>query len=374
MSLPEAIEGTRETLLNSVKIRLRSDVPLAFCLSGGVDSAGLVSIATKNFNAKIKTFSIIDSDERYNEKNNIMETVRDVNCDYSLLDIPKDDVLTKLHDLIEYHDAPIATITYYIQSLITASVHEDGYRVAFSGTSADELFTGYYDHFLLHLNEVRLDETYQENLHFWRKNIEGHIRNPVLKNPNLYVNDPNARDHIFDASKELQEYLLPSFEEVFVEESFCDNLLRNRTSNELLHEVIPVILHEEDLNSMYYSVENRSPYLDSNLQKFAYSIPPRHLIREGYGKFILREALKGILNDKVRLDRQKKGFNASINSLVNLKDQEIRSFLLDPKSQIFEIIDREKVEKLLDMFPIPNHFSKFIFNFINARIFLEKFS
>ena len=374
MSLPEAIEGTRETLLNSVKIRLRSDVPLAFCLSGGVDSAGLVSIATKIFNAKIKTFSIIDSDERYNEKNNIMETVRDVNCAYRLLDIPKDNVLTKLHDLIEYHDAPIATITYYIQSLITASVHEDGYRVAFSGTSADELFTGYYDHFLLHLNEVRLDETYEENLHFWRKNIEGHIRNPVLKNPNLYVNDPNARDHIFDASKELQEYLLPSFEEAFVEESFCDNLLRNRTSNELLHEVIPVILHEEDLNSMYYSVENRSPYLDSNLQKFAYSIPPRHLIREGYGKFILREALNGILNDRVRLDRQKKGFNASINSLVNLKDLETRSFLLEPKAQIFEIIDRKKVEKLLDMFPIPNHFSKFIFNFINARIFLEKFS
>ena len=67
MSLVDAVDGTREALLNSVKIRLRADVPLAFCLSGGVDSAAIASIAAKEFDAKITTFSIIDSDKRYNE-------------------------------------------------------------------------------------------------------------------------------------------------------------------------------------------------------------------------------------------------------------------------------------------------------------------
>ena len=141
--------------------------------------------------------------------------------------------------------------------------------------------------------------------------------------------------------------------------------------NELFHEITPVILHEDDLNSMCYSVENRSPYLDTRLFQFACSIPPKHLIREGYGKYVLRESMKGILNEQVRLDRRKKGFNASINSMINLQDTEVRAYLLDPKAEIFEIIDRGKMDQLLDQYPIPNHLSKFIFNFINARMFLE---
>ena len=155
------------------------------------------------------------------------------------------------------------------------------------------------------------------------------------------------------------------------ESIYTDSLLRNRMLNELFHEATPVILHEDDLNSMCYSIENRSPYLDTQLSKLAWSIPPKHLINKGYGKYILREAMKGILNDQVRLDRRKKGFNASINSMIDLQNTEVQAYLLDPKAEIFEIIDRIKMEQLLKTFPIPNHFSKFIFNFINAKMFLE---
>ena len=60
MSLSDAVEGARHHLLESVRIRLRSDVPMAFCLSGGVDSAALVSIAAKEYNYDVSSFSIID--------------------------------------------------------------------------------------------------------------------------------------------------------------------------------------------------------------------------------------------------------------------------------------------------------------------------
>lgn len=371
MSLENAIDGTREHLLESVRIRLRSDAPLAFCLSGGVDSASLVSIAAKEFGCELETFSIIDQDERYNEKDNIMATVDDIGCNHHLLEIPKEDALARLGELIEYHDAPVATITYYVHSLISEAVHNAGFRVAFSGSSADELFTGYYDHFILHLNEVRNEIDYQKYLQDWRNHIEGFVRNPILKAPNLYHKNPTFRDHIFDASEELKDYLVVNFEEPFQEEHFCNSLLRNRMLNELFHEATPVILHEDDLNSMCYSIENRSPFLDSNLHKFAYSIPARHLIRNGYGKFVLRQALKGTLNEKVRLDRRKKGFNASINSMIDFQDPNTQAYLMDPNAEIFDYLDRNRIKQLFDLFPIPNHFSKFLFNFINARIFLE---
>ena len=371
MSLEDAIEGTKEALLNSIKIRLRADVPLAFCLSGGVDSAALASIAAKEYGAEVTTFSIIDSDERYNEEDNITATIRDIGCEYHLISTSQEDPLSRLAKLIEYHDAPIATISYFVHSMISEKISENGFKVSFSGTSADELFTGYYDHFLLHLNEMRNTDDYDSCLHDWSGNILPFIRNPDLQNPNLYHQRPNFRDHIFDASHQIEDFFLEPFAETYTEKKFSDNLLRNRMLNELFHEATPVVLHEDDLNSMFYSVENRSPYLDKNLQAFSYSIPNKHLIKNGYGKYILREAVNGYLNDQVRLDRRKKGFNASINSIIDLEDPSALDYILNPASELYEILDREKVRLLLSEKNQPNHFSKFIFNLLNARIFLE---
>jgi asparagine synthase (glutamine-hydrolysing) len=372
MSLEDAIEGTRERLIDSMRLRIRSDVPLAFCLSGGVDSAALVSIAAKTLGCDIETFSIIDQDERYNEQDNILATVRDVGCRHQLLTIPQEDVIERLRDLIDYHDAPVATITFYVHSLLSQAVHRSGYRVAFSGTSADELFTGYYDHFLLHLHSMKDDPDYARYLADWESNIAVFVRNPVLRNPRLYTDNPRFRDHVFDGREEIAQYLIDPAPATYTEESFVQEMLRNRMLNELFHEATPVILHEDDLNSMRWSVENRSPYLDTRLLEFANSIPSRHLIRDGYGKYVLREAVKGILNDTVRLDRRKKGFNASINSMVDFHDPKVRDYLLDPRARIFDLVDRGQIVKLFDLNPVPNHLSKFLFSFINSRIFLEQ--
>jgi len=371
MSIEDAVAGTRERMLESVRIRLRSDVPLAFCLSGGVDSSALVSIAAKVFNCRAATFSIIDSDERYNELDNIRATVADTGVDAHYLEIPQEEALPRLRKLIEYHDAPLATTTYYVHSMISEQVAKSGFRVVFSGTSADELFTGYYDHFLLHLSELEGTPYYGEALAAWKTHTLGFVRNPILRDPRLYSEDPGFRDHVYDNSSEFAGFLRQDAAEPFEEETYCASMLRNRMLNELFHEATPVILHEDDLNSMCYSIENRSPYLDSRLFSFASSIPPRHLIREGHGKYVLRQAMAGILNDQVRLDRRKKGFNASINSVIDLQNLEIRDYLLDPSSPLAAILDLGKVAPLFDLDPAPNHYSKFLFNFINARIFLE---
>ena len=149
ISLEQAIEGARHWLLESMRIRLRADVPLAFCLSGGVDSASLVSIAVNHFRQDVTTFSIIDADERYNEYPNIIATVNDTNCKNTLINLTDNDVLTKLTKLIRYHDAPVATITYFVHSMLSEAMNDQGYKISVSGTAADEIFSGYYDHFLL---------------------------------------------------------------------------------------------------------------------------------------------------------------------------------------------------------------------------------
>lgn len=370
MTVTQAIEGFRQGLLDSIKLRLRADVPLAFCLSGGIDSASIVSIAAKVYNYDVATFSIIDPDVRYNESENIQATIDDLGCKHTIIEITQGQLFNRLKTLVQYHDAPVYTISYYIHSFLSEAIAKNNYRVACSGTGADELVTGYYDHFNLYLYEMRHSPDYPKYLEEWRQHAGRFVRNPHLKNPELYFSQPKFRGHIYLENDIFANMLKVDFSEDFTETIYADSLLRSRMMNELFHEGTRIILHEDDLNSMLHSIENRSPYLDSNLFKIAYSIPNEYLIQDGYGKFILREAMKGILNEKVRTDRKKVGFNASFNSLVDLNNKKNRNYILED-SKIFELIEREKIEPLLSVNPMPNSYSKFLFYFLCAKIFLE---
>ena len=326
----------------------------------------------KEFNFKAKTFSIIDDDDRYNEIKNINYTLKDLQCDNVKVSLNKNLFLGQLKEQIKYHNAPIATISYHVHSLLAKSISDNGFKVAISGTAADEIYSGYYDHFLQHLQFCKdHNEDYELNLNHWKKHIEKNVRNPYFKKHDLYIKDPKFRDHIYDGRDELSEFLKNTNFIKFKEVNYHEDLFTNRRLNELFNEITPLILNAEDLNCMKYSVENRSPFLDTQLINFMFSVPNNFLIKNGYAKYILRETFNGYLNDKVRLDRVKKGFNASINSLVDFSDENILDQLLDKNSLIFEFINRDKIINLLKKELIPNHFSKFIFAFISSKLFLD---
>ncbi len=373
MSLDEAIEATRARLLHALELRMRADVPLAFCLSGGVDSGALVSIAAKSMGRHVVTFSIIDRDERYDESANINATVADLGCENVSIEIPKRGALDHMARLVDDHDAPVHTLSYYVHSFLSEAIAERGYKVVLSGNGADELFTGYYDHFNLHLYEMREHPEFARYRGEWETHVQGLVRNPHLQRGDLFFEQPDFRGHIWLNNEVFAALLKTDFREMFTEEPYCEPLLRKRMLNEMFHEIIPQALHEDDLNSMRVSLENRSPYLDTGLFELAYAIPPEHLIRNGYGKYVLREAVAGILNDPVRLDRRKVGFNAAFVSVVDTRCPETRARLLDD-SPVFDLVDRDGVAALLDMRPLPNSYSKFLFSFVNVKLFLERFA
>ena len=370
----DAIEVIKSKLIKSISYRMISDVPLAFCLSGGVDSGILASHASKTLKKKVSTFSIIDDDQRYNELDNIKLITKNLNCNSNLIHISKrkNSFLNRLKKLTDYHDGPIATLSYYIHSFLSEQISKKGYKISISGTGADEIFTGYYDHYLLHFESIKNSKFFSENLSYWKKYVLPNIRNPYLKDPYHYIKNKNNRDLVYEKHLNVSKYAIIKKREKFTEIKFCKELLRNRMSNEMFNEVVPVILKHDDLNSMYHSIENRSPYLDRELYEFALTIPPQYLISKGYQKKILRDSAKGTLIDEIRLSRQKKGFNASINSIVNLNDKDIIKFIFDKKSPINNYIDLKKFKNDLNLSNIPNHFSKLIFNIISTKLFLEK--
>ena len=82
--------------------------------------------------------------------------------------------------------------------------------------------------------------------------------------------------------------------------------------------------------------------------------------------------MEGILNNKVRLDRNKKGFNASIHSIIDFNDQQIMDEFFDEGNQIFDYLDYNQVKNLTKQQELPNHYGKFLFNFLNSQIFLTQ--
>ena len=139
----------------------------------------------------------------------------------------------------------------------------------------------------------------------------------------------------------------------------------------MFYESVPVILHEDDHNAMSLSMENRSPFLDRKLFEYSLQIPSNQLIGNGYGKNILRKALSGVVPNSILYQRRKIGFNATISEMINTKKRENRDFLLDD-SQIFDFVSKKHLSSLIKKDKFSNSESKFLFNFINTKIFLEK--
>ena len=171
----------------------------------------------------------------------------------------------------------------------------------------------------------------------------------------------------------LAGHLTQPFSEPFQEDHHTGDVLRNRMLNELFAEAVPVILHEDDLNAMAYSIENRSPYLDRELFEFSLKIPTRHLVRDGRAKAVLREAMRGIAPDRALDNRRKVGFNAPIESLLDRDDPAVRAELL-ADGPILDVVRRDSIEAMLDLDPLPNSRSKFLFNVICSKFFLEEFA
>jgi asparagine synthase (glutamine-hydrolysing) len=372
MDYPSAVEEARRRLVEAVRIRLRADVPMAFCMSGGIDSNSLIGIARRVFGFDVHGFTIVNTDVRYEEQDHVDAAVRDLGLRHTTVGITPEGFLDNIGAMVRYHDAPVYTISFYLHWLLMRAIHAHGYRISVSGTAADELFTGYYSHHNAYLQAVHGTPHFAPALEAWEAHVGPIVRNPYLRQPRLFIDDPDCRAHIYLNSEAFASYLKAPWHEPFCERRYADDLLRNRMMNECFHESVPVMLHEDDLNAMYFSIENRSPFLDRGLFEHCYRIPSRYLMRDGYQKAVLREAMAGLVPEMVLCNRRKVGINAPVFDFLDVHDPAVRGWLLDD-GPIFDHVHRHKIEAITRKDHLPNSESKFLFNFLNAKVFLEQF-
>lgn len=373
-SRDEILRNVKSIVIDSVGKRLESDVPIAVCLSGGVDSGLIASIAKKEFGVALHAYTLASNDPRYSEATNASLVGKYLNLDHSLVEIRSENFIYRLKEIIKYHEAPISTISYYVQNFLMEKIHTDGFKVSLMGSGADEIFTGYYDHHLLYLASINgIDpELFQTSLNNWKNKILPIVRNPVYKQFDLYIKQPEFREHIYEGSEIMKAMLIQPTHNFFVEKQLSLSLVRNRMLNELFYEVVPVILHEDDRNSMMYSIENRSPFLSTKILGSMLEVEDMHLINNGLSKSILREAFDGYLPSEILYSPKKIGFNSSILELCDFQSDEFREFIC--KDSIFwEIVDKNKITKFFNNLGQEDIYNKIAFNIISTKAFCDIF-
>lgn len=365
------VAQVRETLIESVSRRMRSDVPLAFCMSGGVDSNSIIGIAASHLGLDVHGFTILHDDVRYDERELVDLSSRELGLKNHKIMMKPENFVFNLQNMVAARFGPVSTLSYYTQNYLYKAISEYGYKVAISGTAADELFTGYYDHHLLYLASEFSDPMKRaQAVKNWEMFVKPITRNPLLQDPDMYLKAPGFRDHLYYKNKYYAEFLRDDWCEPFIETLYCGSLMRNRMMNELFHEAVPIILTEDDMNAMQYSVENRSPFLSRDLLNISMQIPDEALIQNGFAKTILREAMEGLVPEPILWERRKIGFNSSLFEVADIKSDNLREIILD-KTSFYDMVDRKSVEAFLSKDLILNSDSKFLFNLINAKMTVD---
>ncbi|HEY2120601.1 MAG TPA: asparagine synthase (glutamine-hydrolyzing) [Candidatus Acidoferrum sp.] len=308
ITVSAAIEEFHSRFADAVKIRLRSDVPVGVCLSGGLDSSAILSQAAALApETQLQTFSACFEDKAFDEREYIGAMVSTVGCiGHSIF--PKAAVFWKKVESVLYHqDEPTGSTGSYAQWCVMEDAHNHGVPVVLGGQGADEILCGYQKYryfYLLHLLRKGNPRLIRESFLSIKNGTKSYW---TLGSAARYF--PSVLSRQFSSTDRLCN---PTFHAEYARTVLGVGAAANipeRQKIDLTYSSIPALLHSEDRNSMAHSVESRLPFLDYKLAEFAVNCPTSLKLRDGWSKWILRQALKGVLPDKVRLRKTKLGFN-----------------------------------------------------------------
>lgn len=327
----QAIEEVRELLTDSVRLRLRSDVPLGAFLSGGIDSSLIVAIAQKQLKERVKTFAIGFSDSQFDETHYAQMVADQLGTEHLRFEVTAD-ALSILDRLVDQYDEPFsdssAVPTWYLCEQTRKKV-----TVALSGDGGDELFAGYDRYRALQWSEdVQhvMPVKYLLQSSWLQKIGEGKKRQSFRRRLKRFaeaINEPPARRYmrwmqIFGEVHRREMYREDFIEQlpdrdpfVFLEQAWNRSGGRDLISKASMTDLqtyLPCdLMTKVDIASMAHSLEARQPFLDYRLIEFAASLPIHLKYRWRRGKRLLKEAFGEWIPAQI-WNRPKMGFGVPL--------------------------------------------------------------
>ena len=305
----EATEEFHHRFKEAVRIRLRSDVPVGVCLSGGLDSSAILCQAKEIApEEQFQTFSACFEDRGIDERE-YMQAAASATGSVSHPIFPKGrEFWEEIQSLIFHHDEPLGAVSTFSQWSVMRGAKQQGIPVVLGGQGSDEALCGYqkYRYFYFwHLLQGRDPKLFREIILWLRNGTSTHGRFAAATR---YL--PTALRRKFSPAERLCNAEFQENTSFSGAKLGAAGSIAERQKIDLTYTSIPPLLRHEDRNSMAHSVETRHPFLDYRLVEFAVNCPADLKLRDGWSKWLLRNAMQGILPEKVRLRKTKLGFDA----------------------------------------------------------------
>lgn len=299
-----------ELLSDSVSLRLRSDVPVGVCLSGGLDSSAIVSLLATRFGIKgLNTFSAVYERGQHGDEYEYIAEYRETIANMHFTTPDAGSLIKDLADFTRIHAEPVPNSGVYAQYKVM-ELASSKVVVTLDGQGADEILAGYHYFFGIRFKDLA------KQLRLFRLSTE--VVQYLLKHRSFYgimamfyYMLPGS----LKTTARVREkgYLKNDFYETCRHEStvsrdlFSADSLSASLVDHFEHKM-EHLLKWEDLNSMRFSLEARVPFLDHRLVERTLSTSADMIIRSGMTKSLMREALKGVVPEKIRMRRDKTGF------------------------------------------------------------------
>lgn len=322
-SLDDAAREFRDLFEQSISLRLRADVPVGSCLSGGLDSSSIACVLNEllhkqGVQASQKTFSACSEVERFDERKWI-DLVTDKTGVVAHYVYPALDQLFEESPSITWHqDEPFGSTSIYAQWCVFRLAAQNGAKVMLDGQGADEQLCGYHGFFAprtftllkhLHLLEAIAELQSQKKLHNSSYILSISRLLPFVF-PNFFVQKlKQVGGYAHDNPKWIKFNKFPALPtDPLWKSGAKSGGVTNYSISQLTSSSLQMLLHWEDRSSMAYSIESRVPFLDYSLVEFVLGLPDEYKIFRGETKCVLRRAMVGTLPESIRIRTDKLGF------------------------------------------------------------------
>ncbi|MBV6443701.1 MAG: asparagine synthase (glutamine-hydrolyzing) [Haliscomenobacteraceae bacterium CHB4] len=344
-------EEFREMFVSSIALRLRSDVPIGVCLSGGLDSSSIVTTMIKDFDKRdVHTFSAVYGEGKFGDESKFIHLYKDElpNMHYIMPDDKT--IMADIPEMVRAHAEPIASTGPYAQYKVM-ELAKDHVTVTLDGQGADEMLAGYHYFFGFHFKNLllkgKLGGMASEMFSYYRKHrsmlglisfilfmLPAGVRARARAMEKGYIDEEFFSAHAVNANSIAGE--------LYGSATLQDALI-NHFEYKLEH-----LLKWEDRNSMWFSLEARVPFLDHRLVERTITMPDNMIIRDGMTKHVLREAMKGRLPEPIRMRRDKIGFGTPHDEWFRTPafQEYIKGIIHAPSFASRGLVDVKKVQSL----------------------------
>lgn len=353
----EACDRFYELLKDSVKLRMRSDVPVGSALSGGLDSSTIVCLMREVLTDQgagdhlIKTITSCQEDKKYDEWEYANEVINKVKADAYKVFPSFEKLLNDLEKMMWHMDYPFGSTSQFSQWCVFEGAKKQGLSVMIDGQGADEQLAGYGGNDLALyaglFNQLRWTELIREASAY--KKSKGNwpigFLLGVLQQHMPYGLVKFSTKKYADKDESLQ-WLTFKTEEI--NKPHYPRNLQAGLIQQLSMQPLPSLLRYEDRNSMAFSVESRVPFMDYRLIEFTLGLPEKFIYRRGERKYILRQSLRGVVPEEILERKDKMGFVSPEERWIKEEGKEWFNRAMDNAPVAIErFVDRAEFDRLL---------------------------